>query len=108
MSKKLEKTLKGVGKAVKAGYTGIGASTSVRTIENVNDAVGPFLSLVTVITNLTKEITEAYETVQYNKKTCGVLVNRVEAAEAAVKGLIRLKEENIEKFRDQEYFDSFK
>ena len=61
----------------------------------VNDAVTRFLPLVESITTLTKEIVEIvdeYENVQCNQKTCGVLVNRVEAAEAAVKGLIRLKE----------------
>src|SRR5947208_882605 len=58
----------------------------------VNDAVTRFLPLVESITTLTKEIVDEYENVQCNKKTCGVLVNRVEAAEAAVKRLIRLKE----------------
>ncbi|RIA84487.1 kinase-like domain-containing protein [Glomus cerebriforme] len=80
---------------------------SVTAMKNVNDAVGPFLPFVTLITGLTKEIAEAYENVQYNKKTCGTLVNRVEAAEAAIKGLMRQKEENIEKFCSQDYYDSF-
>ncbi|CAB4480735.1 uncharacterized protein OCT59_014263 [Rhizophagus irregularis] len=80
---------------------------SVNSMKNVNDVVGPFLPFVTLITSLTKEIADAYENVQYNKKTCGTLVNRVEAAEAAIKGLMRQKEENIVKFCSQDYYDSF-
>ncbi|CAG8503497.1 7941_t:CDS:2, partial [Funneliformis caledonium] len=73
----------------------------------VNEVVAPFIPLVTTIITLTKEIANAYEDVQYNKKTCGILVNRVEAAEAAIKGLMREREENIHKFRSQEKIKDF-
>ena len=53
----------------------------------------PFFTLIAVSTT---EIVRAYENAQYNEKTCRMLVNRVEAAETAVKELIRLKEESIE------------
>ncbi|GET02857.1 kinase-like domain-containing protein [Rhizophagus clarus] len=77
--------------------------TSSRVMERVNDTVGPFIPCISVISALTKEIADAYENAQYNKKTCGVLVNRIEAAEAALKGLVREKEENIDKFLSQGY-----
>jgi serine/threonine protein kinase len=74
---------------------------------NVNDAVGPYIPFVAIIATLTREIVKAYENVQYNKSTCGVLVNRVEAAEAAIKALIRQKEENIDQFLNENYYNSF-
>ncbi|CAI2173294.1 5927_t:CDS:2 [Funneliformis geosporum] len=74
---------------------------------NVNEAVAPFLPLVTTITTLTKEISYAYENVQYNKKTCGALVTTFEAVEFTIKGLIRQKENNIMKFCSQSYYNSF-
>ncbi|CAB4412864.1 unnamed protein product [Rhizophagus irregularis] len=52
-------------------------------------------------------ITGANETVQYNKKTCGALVNRVEAAEFSIKALMRQKEENLKNFKDQNYYQAF-
>src|SRR3954453_6893728 len=79
----------------------------VNTMKNVNDVVAPFLPFVAIITTLTKEIVEAYENVQYNKKTCGALVNRVEAAETAIKALMRQKEENLKSFQDQNYYNTF-
>src|SRR5947208_6723494 len=89
------------------GTNNVLTSNFIKTMENVNDAITPFIPFFTLISGLTAEIVRAYENVQYNKKTCGVLVNRVEAAETAVKGLIRLKEENIQNFRNKTYFDSF-
>ncbi|CAI2179866.1 5180_t:CDS:2 [Funneliformis geosporum] len=87
--------------------SGVGGNYAAKTMTCVNEAVAPFLPLVTVITTLTKEIADAYENVQYNKKTCGALVTRVEAVEVAIKGLIRQKEENIDKFCNQSYYNSF-
>ncbi|CAG8593609.1 6093_t:CDS:2 [Funneliformis caledonium] len=85
----------------------VGGTYAAKTMKCVNEAVAPFLPLVIVITTLTKEIADAYENVQYNKKTCGALVTRVEAVEVAIKGLIRQKEENIDKFCSQSYYNSF-
>src|SRR3954452_13564204 len=114
--KRTSKVLIGVGKLVKPCYNSvgslikscIGSSTAVKTMESINEAVGPFLPLVAIITALTKEISDAYENVQYNKKTCGILINRIEAAEASIKGLMRLKEENIQQFLNQNYYKSFR
>ncbi|RIA89126.1 kinase-like domain-containing protein [Glomus cerebriforme] len=106
--KKVETTVNGVNKLVKPCFTNdILPSTFVKALESVNEAVGPFVPLVTMITTLTKELAKAYENVQYNKKTCGILVNRVEAAEVAIKGLMRQKEEYIEQFLNQDYYESF-
>jgi len=48
-----------------------------------------------------------YESAQYNKKSCAVLIQRVQAAEVAVQALNRRKVENEKKFRDQAYYISF-
>ena len=80
---------------------------SAKTIGNVTEAVAPFLPFVAAVTALTKEIVEAYENVQYNKKTCSALVNRVEAADTSIKALIRQKEDNFQKFQEQHYFKTF-
>ncbi|CAG8657023.1 9595_t:CDS:2, partial [Funneliformis caledonium] len=72
----------------------------------LNDAVAPFIPLVMKITTLTKEIADAYENVQYNKKTCGALLTTVEDVEFMIRGLIRQKEKNIEKFFSQNYYNS--
>ena len=66
-----------------------------------------FLALVEVVATLAKEIVEAYENVQDNKKTCGALVNRVAAAEFAIQALMRQKEENFQNFCRQDYYNSF-
>ncbi|GES91385.1 kinase-like domain-containing protein [Rhizophagus clarus] len=47
--------------------------------ENVNESVISPPLLLAIVDNLTKEIVEAYDNVQYEKKTCGSLVARVEA-----------------------------
>ncbi|RIA93666.1 kinase-like domain-containing protein [Glomus cerebriforme] len=83
------------------------AQTMFKTVGSVTEAVTPFLPLVGIVAILTKEIVEAYENVQYNKKTCGALVNRVEAAEGAIKALMRQKEENLQHFQDQDYYNTF-
>src|SRR6266542_2470940 len=80
---------------------------SSKVMELVNDTIGSLIPCISVIFVITKEITEAYENAQYNKKTCGVLVTRIEIAEVAIKGLLREKEENIDKFRSQDYVKFF-
>ncbi|GES77775.1 kinase-like domain-containing protein [Rhizophagus clarus] len=110
MSKKFEKIntkVNEVNKTIKSLPKIISTSTIIKTIENINEAVGPYVPLVTIITILTKEIALAYESVQYNKRICGILVNRVEAAEVAIKGLMRQKEDNLEQFLNQDYYESF-
>ncbi|CAI2191348.1 20312_t:CDS:2, partial [Funneliformis geosporum] len=72
-----------------------------------NEIVAPFIPLVTTITTVTKDIADAYENVQYNKKTCGALVTRVEAVEVTIRGLIRQRDDNLNKFCSQSYYNTF-
>ncbi|CAG8713443.1 2818_t:CDS:2 [Rhizophagus irregularis] len=87
--------------------SGSTAQAFFKTAGDIAEAVTPFLPLVGLVGTLTEEIVEAYDNVQYNKKTCSALVNRVEAAEFSIKALMRQKEENLKNFKDQNYYQTF-
>ncbi|CAG8485287.1 12379_t:CDS:2 [Acaulospora morrowiae] len=72
-----------------------------------SEIVRPFVPLFGEALTVVKEILKAYDDAQYNRRCCKTLINRVQAAEAAVKILKRSKEENEENFRRKEYYDSF-
>ena len=79
-------------------------NTNVNTLE---EAIVSFLSLISAVAALTAQIVKAYESAQYNKKSCATLIQRVQAAEVAVQALNRRKQENVKKFRKQSYYISF-
>ncbi|GBC04009.1 hypothetical protein RclHR1_05460012, partial [Rhizophagus clarus] len=79
----------------------------LEAVSNIGEAVGPYLPLITAVASLTQQIEKAYESAQYNKKSCAALIQRVQAAEVAVKALNRRKQENEKKFRNQSYYYSF-
>ncbi|CAB4412863.1 unnamed protein product [Rhizophagus irregularis] len=83
------------------------AKAFFKTAGDITEAITPFLPLVELVGTLTKEIVEAYDNVQYNKKACSAIVNRVEAAEFSIKALMRQKEENLKNFKDQNYYQTF-
>ena len=56
---------------------------------------------------LIKNIIELYETVQFNKKICDCLIDRVESAEMAIKSLKRHKEENVGYFLQEEIYHGY-
>ncbi|PKC14315.1 kinase-like protein [Rhizophagus irregularis] len=89
------------------GVNGNSISSASEFMGNVNEAVGPFIPFIAIIATLTREIVKAYENVQYNKSTCRVLVERVVAAEDAIKILMKQKEENIDQFLTENYYNSF-
>jgi serine/threonine protein kinase len=63
--------------------------------------------LIAAVTSLTQQTVKAYKSAQYNKKSCAALIQRVEAAEAAVQALNRIKQKYEKKFRKQSYYISF-
>ncbi|RHZ75869.1 hypothetical protein Glove_209g135 [Diversispora epigaea] len=73
----------------------------------IGEVVKPFMPLIESVTIVISEIMIVYETVQYNKKICNSLMDRVNAAETAVKTLKRRQAENEKNFRNQEYYKSF-
>ncbi|RHZ74614.1 hypothetical protein Glove_220g57 [Diversispora epigaea] len=73
----------------------------------VGEAVKPFVPLIGAVILTIEEIIKVYETVQYNKKICDSLMDRVNAAEASIKTLKRRQTENEKNFRDRGYYKSF-
>ncbi|CAB5209047.1 unnamed protein product [Rhizophagus irregularis] len=71
------------------------------------EAVGPYLPLITAVASFTQQIVKAYESAQYNKKSCAALIERVQAAEVAVQALNRRRQENEKNFRNQSYYYNF-
>ena len=63
--------------------------------------------MISEVAGLTQQIVKAYESAQYNKKSCAALIQRVQAAEVAVQALNRRKQENEKQFRSRIYYNSF-
>ncbi|RHZ75865.1 hypothetical protein Glove_209g131 [Diversispora epigaea] len=83
-------------------------SDYVKIAVTIGDVVKPFVPLIESVTIVISEIMIVYENVQYNKKICNSLMDRVDAAETAVKTLKRrLSETENEKLHNQEYYKSF-
>ncbi|CAG8532791.1 21594_t:CDS:1 [Cetraspora pellucida] len=82
-----------------------------KTIEEVSKAsevvnfitipINKFLPLFGDIITIVKEIIDMYNTAETNKRICGVLLDRVQAAEAAVNNLEIRKKERPEFFTEQ-------
>src|ERR1051325_4345127 len=88
-------------------FAGEHAKFALEAVSNIGEAFGPYIPLVTAVTALTAQIVKAYESAQYNKKSCAALIQRVQASEVAVQALNRRKQENEKNFRDQAYYISF-
>jgi len=70
-------------------------------------AISLFSPLITDVLRLADEIIQLYENAQHNKKICGLLLDRILAAEAAVKDLNIKKQENLGFFTDQRNYKLF-
>lgn len=73
----------------------------------IGDAAQPYLPLISTVTTIITEIFNIYENVQYNKNICSSLMDRVTAAEAAIKTLERRKKNNEKNFRNTNYYITF-
>ncbi|PKC04957.1 kinase-like protein, partial [Rhizophagus irregularis] len=80
------------------------AKFSLETIINLGESVEPYLPLIIAATSLIKQTVEAFEYAQYNKRSCAVLVERVQAAEVA---LNHCKQGNEKNFCKKAYYSSF-
>ncbi|CAG8460800.1 2074_t:CDS:2 [Scutellospora calospora] len=83
------------------------AKNAISAVGSVGEAVKPFIPLITAITVVISEIIVIYENAQYNKRICNSLMDRVGAAEQAVKSLQRRQAENEKHFRNSEYYKNF-
>lgn len=70
-------------------------------------AAKPFIPWIESVSIIINDIVNQYETVEYNKKTCLVLVERVEMINLSVKTLTRRRDENLDKFQSEDYYHSF-
>ncbi|RHZ75819.1 hypothetical protein Glove_209g128 [Diversispora epigaea] len=82
-------------------------SDYVKISMTIGEVVKPFVPLIESVTIVISEIIAVYETVQYNKKICNSLMDRVTAADASINTLKRRQTENEKNFRNQEYYKSF-
>src|SRR6266498_600355 len=71
------------------------------------EAAEPFFPWIKSVNVIIDEIVDLYESVEYNKKTCLVLTERVELISLSVKTLSRRIEENYERFQEKDYLYSF-
>ncbi|CAG8534760.1 718_t:CDS:2 [Acaulospora morrowiae] len=69
--------------------------------------VKPYLKFVKTLSKVSGAVFEAHRKSQYNKKICGALLTRVEFTECVVKSLVRDKEDHVEDFCNQNYYESF-
>ncbi|CAG8680790.1 19618_t:CDS:2 [Dentiscutata erythropus] len=95
MSSKIQETFKDYGKGT---YHFAG---------KVVDAVAPYIPLFDIATKLIKEIIDLHDAAQYNKNTCARLMERVIDARGAIEKLQRTKKSNEEKFKDQNFYNTF-
>ncbi|CAG8526383.1 14605_t:CDS:2, partial [Dentiscutata erythropus] len=114
MEKVVESTPTVISNAIEVteGLTNLASSTDVAknalsAVGAVGEAVKPFVPLISAVTLLISEIIVIYENAQYNKRICNSLMDRVGAAEQAVKSLQRRKAENEKHFKNVEYYKNF-
>ncbi|CAG8760047.1 11344_t:CDS:2, partial [Acaulospora morrowiae] len=80
---------------------------TLHLINAAGEAVQPFLPLITCVTGIINEIVYVYDNAKYNLKICNSLMDRVNAAEAAIKTLKRRKTENEKNFQNEGYYKTF-
>ncbi|CAI2170749.1 13593_t:CDS:2 [Funneliformis geosporum] len=80
---------------------------SLGAVGTVGEAIKPFIPLIAAVTSIIGEVVKIYENVEYNKKICNALMDRVQIADGAIKILNRRKQENEKNFRNEEYYKAF-
>src|ERR1051325_4825706 len=83
------------------------ANQLIGNVAVIGESSKHFDVLISKILDINKNILELYETVQYNKKICDCLIDRVESTEMAIKSLKRHKEENVGYFLQEEVYHGY-
>ncbi|EXX56325.1 uncharacterized protein OCT59_023059 [Rhizophagus irregularis] len=86
-----ENVLEGAGMALNA------ATIAFEITDTVSSVIVPFskfIPLVAEVTNILDQIVELYHSAEHNKRICGALIDRVSAAEAAVRNLKIRRDQN--------------
>ncbi|CAB4485522.1 unnamed protein product [Rhizophagus irregularis] len=76
----------------------------IGNIAVIGESSKHFDVLISDILDLIKNILELYETIQFNKKICDCLIDRIESTEMSIKSLKRHKEENVGYFLQQNIY----
>src|SRR6266498_5118908 len=82
--------------------SGAGAVTKVTV------SFAKFLPLVGEVAKIFNEIVEIYQTAENNKRICGIMLDRVQMADAAVRNLKKRRDENLEFFSERNFFNLHK
>ncbi|CAG8512816.1 28476_t:CDS:10, partial [Gigaspora margarita] len=80
---------------------------AVYMTDKVVNVVAPYIPLFDVATKLIKEIIDLHDAAQYNKNTCARLMERAIDAQGSIERLKRTKKINEERFKDQNFYNSF-
>ncbi len=78
--------------------------SAVETTSKVAVSFGKFLPLISEVATIFNEIVEVYQAAEHNKRICGVMLDRVQIAETAVKNLKNRRDENEEFFTQKNFF----
>ncbi|CAG8508719.1 4842_t:CDS:2 [Dentiscutata heterogama] len=84
-----------------------GAGAAASQAANAISAFAAFLPWFDSVNRVVEEILSVYEAAEYNKRTCRVLVDRVENVATAVRKLNRRREDEKEKFHNCDYLKTF-
>ncbi|CAG8524737.1 25098_t:CDS:2 [Cetraspora pellucida] len=84
-----------------------GTGTTLNQALSAVSAFAAFLPWFDAVNKVIDEIYGIYDAAEYNKKTCRVLVDRVDNVATAVRKLNRRKDEEEDKFHSQDYIKTF-
>src|ERR1043166_8106247 len=98
-SKGNDSKLSKIGESMLGGADAVlnASSTVVTTLEVTTSVIVPFskfIPLITEVANILDQIVELYQSAEHNKRICGSLIDRVSAAEAAVRNLKVRRDQN--------------
>ncbi|RHZ75105.1 hypothetical protein Glove_217g225 [Diversispora epigaea] len=76
-------------------------------MQTIGMVVVPFLPLFTAVMNIVKSLNIICENAKYNERICKALLVRVEIIQHVVNSLLWKKKENVENFREQNYYHAW-
>ncbi|EXX75442.1 uncharacterized protein OCT59_019658 [Rhizophagus irregularis] len=82
-------------------------SIYLENLNSIKESVKPYLPLFKNIITIIQDIINGYENAQINKKICLTLIIRSESIGLTIKQLERKKSDNLEKFRNKKFYQSF-
>ncbi|CAI2190218.1 11641_t:CDS:2 [Funneliformis geosporum] len=93
-----EMAINGAGVALDTSTTIIGV---IEGVINITVPFAKFVPLIADVANILDQIVDLYQSAEHNKRICGVLIDRVSAAEAAVRNLKIRRDQNKTFFNQQ-------